>query len=40
MSGLNIDEAMIPTLDFAMPYEAPKDVKTIAAQAPIAPKND
>jgi len=28
----------MPTPDFAVPYEAPKQVKTIAAVQPIAPK--
>jgi hypothetical protein len=30
--------AAIPTPDLAVPYEAPKQVKTIAAVQPIAPK--
>lgn len=33
-------EDMIPILDLAMPYEAPKQVKTMAAAQPMAPKND
>jgi hypothetical protein len=33
-------DAMIPMLDFAMPYEAPKQVKTMAAAQPMAPKKD
>ena len=39
-SGRRILEAMIPMLDLAMPYEAPKQVNTIAAAQPMAPKND
>ncbi len=31
--------AQIPTPDFAVPYAAPKQVKTIADVQPIAPKN-
>ena len=31
--------AQIPTPDFAVPYAAPKQVKTIAEVHPIAPKN-
>lgn len=39
-SGRRILEDIIPMLDLAMPYEAPKQVKTMAAAQPIAPKND
>jgi hypothetical protein len=38
-SGWRILELMMPIEDFAIPYEAPKDVKTIAVAQPIAPKN-
>jgi hypothetical protein len=31
--------AQIPTPDFAVPYAAPKHVKTIAEVQPMAPKN-
>lgn len=31
--------AQIPTPDFAVPYAAPKQVKTIADVQPMAPKN-
>lgn len=30
--------AAIPTPDFAVPYEAPRQVKTMAAVQPMAPK--
>lgn len=39
-SGRRILEDIIPMLDLAIPYEAPKQVKTMAAAQPIAPKND
>jgi hypothetical protein len=38
-SGLKTEVAQIPTPDFAVPYEAPKQVKTIAEVQPMAPKN-
>jgi hypothetical protein len=38
-SGLRTPIAAIPTPDFAVPYEAPRQVKTMAAVQPIAPKN-
>jgi hypothetical protein len=38
-SGLKTEVAQIPTPDFAVPYEAPKHVKTIAEVQPMAPKN-
>lgn len=37
-SGLNTQVAQIPTPDLAVPYEAPKEVKTMAAAHPIEPK--
>jgi hypothetical protein len=37
-SGRRTPMAAIPTPDLAVPYEAPKQVKTIAAVQPIAPK--
>ena len=37
-SGLKTPIAEIPTPDFAVPYAAPKQVKTIAEVQPIAPK--
>lgn len=37
-SGRRILDDMMPILDFAMPYEAPKEVKTMAAAQPMAPK--
>jgi hypothetical protein len=38
-SGLKTPMADIPTPDFAVPYAAPKQVKTMAEVHPIAPKN-
>jgi hypothetical protein len=38
-SGLKTEVAQIPTPDFAVPYEAPKHVKTMAEVQPMAPKN-
>jgi hypothetical protein len=38
-SGLKTPIAEIPTPDFAVPYAAPKHVKTMAAVHPIVPKN-
>ena len=38
-SGRRTPIAQIPTPDFAVPYAAPKHVKTIAEVHPIAPKN-
>ena len=38
-SGLKTPMAEIPTPDFAVPYAAPKQVKTMAEVHPIAPKN-
>ena len=38
ISGLSTPEATMPTPDFAVPYAAPKQVKTMAAVHPIAPK--
>jgi hypothetical protein len=38
-SGRRTPIAQIPTPDFAVPYAAPKHVKTMAAVQPIAPKN-
>jgi hypothetical protein len=38
-SGLKTPMAEIPTPDLAVPYAAPKQVKTIAEVQPIAPKN-
>jgi len=37
-SGRRTPAAIMPTPDFAVPYDAPKQVKTIAAAQPIAPK--
>jgi len=37
-SGLKTPIAEIPTPDFAVPYAAPKQVKTIADVQPMAPK--
>ena len=37
-SGLRTPIAEIPTPDFAVPYAAPKHVKTIADVQPMAPK--
>jgi hypothetical protein len=37
-SGLKTPIAEIPTPDFAVPYAAPKQVKTMAEVQPIAPK--
>lgn len=37
-SGLVTEVAQIPTPDLAVPYEAPKQVKTIAAAQPMEPK--
>ncbi len=38
-SGLRTAEAEIPMLAFAVPYDAPIAVKTIAQVAPKTPKN-
>lgn len=38
-SSLKTEVAQIPTPDFAVPYEAPKHVKTMAEVQPMAPKN-
>lgn len=38
-SGLNTQVAQIPTPDLAVPYEAPKQVNTMAAAQPMEPKN-
>lgn len=38
-SGLRTQVAQIPTPDLAVPYEAPKQVKMMAAAQPIEPKN-
>ena len=37
-SGRRTPMAAIPTPDLAVPYEAPRQVKTIAAVQPMAPK--
>jgi hypothetical protein len=37
-SGLKTPIAEIPTPDFAVPYAAPKQVKTMADVQPMAPK--
>lgn len=37
-SGLKTQVAHTPTPDLAVPYEAPKQVKTMAAVQPMAPK--
>ena len=37
-SGLSTPIAEIPTPDFAVPYAAPKQVKTMAEVQPMAPK--
>ena len=38
-SGRRTPIEQIPTPDLAVPYAAPKQVKTMAAVQPIAPKN-
>lgn len=37
-SGLIMDMAAIPVPDFAVPYAAPKALKTMAEAAPMTPK--
>jgi hypothetical protein len=37
-SGCSTDADMIPMDDLAIPYEAPKELKIMAAAAPMAPK--
>src|SRR3569833_322552 len=37
-SGLRTPMAAMPTPDFAVPYDAPRQVKTMAAVQPMAPK--